>query len=261
MLKFIFPVIAWLAGLHFIGVLLAWFLGSSLDRFFAYGVGGINPLSKQKRQEIFMQTVFLLKGKLAKSDGKISQHEIDHVEQFMAQLGMTAEHRKQAINLFKQGAADDFVIDATLDTFMSVCGHTHNLKHLLLVFLIAMAFSDGVFDHAEDTLLKSVAKRLGFSESDYKNLVTMVQSQAQFAGGKSATTESDLQKAYSALNVSANNSDQEIKRAYRKLMSQYHPDKLMGQGVPEDMINVATETTKEIQAAYDLIKEQRKKNA
>ena len=53
------------------------------------------------------------------------------------------------------------------------------------------------------------------------------------------------------------NTDQEIKRAYRKLMSQHHPDKLIGQGLPEDMIAVATEKAKEIQIAYDLIKGRR----
>ena len=60
--------------------------------------------------------------------------------------------------------------------------------------------------------------------------------------------------------MTADQSDQEIKRAYRKLMSQYHPDKLIGQGVPEDMVKVATEQAKEIQVAYDLIKKHRDKS-
>jgi DnaJ like chaperone protein len=55
------------------------------------------------------------------------------------------------------------------------------------------------------------------------------------------------------LGITRDSTDHEIKRAYRKLMSQYHPDKLMGQGVPEEMIAVATEQAKEIQLAYDLI--------
>ena len=57
--------------------------------------------------------------------------------------------------------------------------------------------------------------------------------------------------------MTAEQSDQEIKRAYRKLMSQYHPDKLIGQGVPEDMVKIATEQAREIQVAYDLIKKHR----
>jgi DnaJ like chaperone protein len=71
------------------------------------------------------------------------------------------------------------------------------------------------------------------------------------------TTEAALDDAYKALGVSKDSSDAEIKRAYRKLMSQYHPDKLIGQGMPEDMIAMATEQAKDIQLAYDLIKKQR----
>ena len=69
-----------------------------------------------------------------------------------------------------------------------------------------------------------------------------------------------LFRSYKALGVSRDSSDKEIKRAYRKLMSQYHPDKLMGQGLPEDMISVATEQAKEVQTAYDLIKKHREQN-
>ena len=87
----------------------------------------------------------------------------------------------------------------------------------------------------------------------------MVLNQAHFAGGQS-TSASALEDAYKALGVSKDSTDQEIKRAYRKLMSQYHPDKLMGQGVPEEMIAVATEQAQEVQTAYDLIKKHRDQN-
>ena len=66
-----------------------------------------------------------------------------------------------------------------------------------------------------------------------------------------------LEEAYKALGVTRDSSDAEIKRAYRKLMSQYHPDKLIGQGVPADMIAMATEQAKEIQLAHELIKKSR----
>ncbi len=261
MLKFILPLLAYFSGFGFFGILVSWFLGSSLDRFFSLGLGAINPLTNEKRQTIFMETIFLLKGKLAKADGHISQDEISHVEQFMAQLGMTFEHRKKAIILFKKGSTEEFSIEPVLDEFLIVCGHTNNLKQLLLVFLIAMALADGVVDQAEDSLLRTVAARLGFSSIEYERLIAMLKSQSHFAGGGgSATTASDLDDAYSALGVSAQSTDHEIKRAYRKLMSQYHPDKLMGQGVPKDMIQVATEKTQEVQAAYNFIKKHRIKN-
>jgi DnaJ like chaperone protein len=105
-------------------------------------------------------------------------------------------------------------------------------------------------------MLKSFASHLGYDQLAFRQLLDMVLSQSHFAGGK-ATSADALGDAYKALGVSKESSDQEIKRAYRKLMSQYHPDKLMGQGVPQDMINMATAQTQEIQTAYDLIKKSR----
>ena len=87
-------------------------------------------------------------------------------------------------------------------------------------------------------------------------LVDMVLNQSHFGGGQ-ATTAAALDDAYKALGVGKESTDAEIKRAYRKLMSQYHPDKLMGQGLPPDMIAMATEQAKEIQVAYDMIKKSR----
>jgi len=83
-----------------------------------------------------------------------------------------------------------------------------------------------------------------------------VLNQSRFSQGR-PTSESSLVEAYKALGVAKDSTDQELKRTYRKLMSQHHPDKLMGQGLPEDMIKVATERAKEIKLAYDLIKESR----
>jgi DnaJ like chaperone protein len=97
---------------------------------------------------------------------------------------------------------------------------------------------------------------LGYGPEAFKHLLHMVQNQSHF-GGQAVDSAAALEDAYKALGVSKDNTDAEIKRAYRKLMSQYHPDKLMGQGVPQDMIAMATEQAKEIQVAYDLIKKHR----
>jgi DnaJ like chaperone protein len=227
-----------------------------IDRAIVYGVGGVNPLSRAHRQSVFLSSVFVLMGKIAKADGRISQNEIAHVEQLFQKLGMTAEHRQQSIALFKKGAAADFDIKPTLNEFMKVCGHTNSLKQMLLVYLIVMALADGTLDQAEENLLKEIALHLGYNETLFKQIIAMVINQTHFAGGQT-NSASSLEDAYKALGVNKDNSDQEIKRAYRKLMSQYHPDKLMGQGVPEDMIAVATAQAQEVQTAYDLIKKSR----
>lgn len=254
-----FRLIGALVGFYFygfLGAIIGFFLGGIIDRTAAYGVGGVNPLSNAHRQMIFLQTVFILMGKLAKADGRVSENEIAYVEQFMQKLGMSAEHRQQAIALFKQGATADYDITPNIQQFMTACGHTHSLKQMLLVYLIVMALSDGSIDAAEENLLKDIALQLGYDQAAFQHMLEMVLNQSHFAAGQ-ATSATALEDAYKALGVSADSTDQEVKKAYRKLISQYHPDKLIGQGLPEDMIAVATEQAKEVQLAYDLIMKSR----
>lgn len=258
-----FKIIVALAGYYlfgFFGALIGYFIGGSIDRARSYGVGGMNPLGTGQRKDVFFATVFTLMGKLAKADGVITKDEIEHVEQFIKKMGMTAEHREQAIAQFKRGSAADFDITGTLNTFMASCGQTLNLKQMVIVYLIVMALADGVLDKAEVALLEQIASRLGYSKAQFQQLLDMVLNQSHFSsgtGGAQASSANALADAYKAIGVTESNTDQEIKRVYRKLMSQYHPDKLMGQGLPEDMVAVATEKAKEIQVAYDLIKERR----
>ncbi|MBI5429926.1 MAG: co-chaperone DjlA [Nitrosomonadales bacterium] len=254
-----FKLIGVIAGYYFFGwwgVLFGLMLGSFIDRVRVYGSGGMNPLQNALRQAVFLETVFISMGKLAKADGHVSEVEIAHVEQFMQKLNMTAQHREQAIKLFKQGADPAFDLYPTYQRFMSVCGHTRQLKDVLLAYLIVMALSDGNFHPAEEALLTQIAGYLGYGPESFRKMIEMVLNQTHFGGGK-VTTAAAMDDAYKALGVSKDSTDAEIKRAYRKLMSQYHPDKLIGQGMPEDMIAMATEQAKEIQLAYDLIKKSR----
>ena len=254
-----FKIIGVVAGFYFLGffgALIGFFAGSYIDRTMAYGSGGVNPLQNAMRQTVFLETVFISMGKLAKADGRVSQLEIEHVEGFMQKLGMTPEHRQQAIGSFKRGADPEFDVAATYQRFMATCGHTKSLKEMLLVYLIVMALADGYFHPAEEGVLYDMAVRLGYDQAMFKHLIGMVLNQSHFAGGQT-TSATALEDAYKALGVTKDSTDQEIKRAYRKLMSQYHPDKLIGQGMPKDMVAMATEQAKEIQLAHDLIKKYR----
>jgi len=255
----LFKFIGFIAGYYFFGffgALFGLFVGSFIDRIRAYGAGALNPLQNAHRQAVFLETLFISMGKLAKADGRVSQQEIDHTEAFMQKLGMTAAHRQQAIAWFKQGAEPGFDIGPTYQRFMSVNGQTRNLKYVLLVYLVVMALADGHLHSSEEAVLFDIAGRVGYDRATFQQLLDMVLNQSHFAGGK-ATSATALDDAYKALGVAKDSTDQEVKRAYRKQMSQYHPDKLIGQGLPEDMIAMATEQSKEIQHAYDLIKKSR----
>ena len=258
MYKLIGTVVGYLV-LGIFGAILGFFIGGVIGRIRAYGTAGANPFTAGHRQAVFIETVFILMGKLAKADGHVSETEISHVEQFILKLGMSSEHRLHAISLFKQGTVQDFEIKPQINKFMALCGHTHNLRQMMLIYLIIMGLSDGKLKKAEQQLLKDIAFRLGYNQEAFRQLLDMVMNQTHFAGG-AVNSANALENAYKALGVTKDNTDKEIKHAYRKLMSQYHPDKLMGQGLPDDMIAIATEQAKEVQTAYDLIKKQRERN-
>ncbi|CAE6883065.1 Regulatory DnaK co-chaperone. Direct interaction between DnaK and DjlA is needed for the induction of the wcaABCDE operon [Vibrio sp. B1FIG11] len=80
------------------------------------------------------------------------------------------------------------------------------------------------------------------------------QGQYQSAGWQQASQADQLADAYKILDVSSDADGKTVKRAYRKLMNEHHPDKLMAKGLPPEMMNVAKEKSQEIQNAYDLIK-------
>ncbi len=210
----------------------------------------------ERIQIIFFNTVFRMLGYVAKADGHISENEVKLTEIYMDKMGLTPEHRREAIRLFKEGSAADFNSKEQLNAFMAVAHHSPNLRQMLLVYLVNVAMADGLLGDDEAQILRGVAENLGFSRTAFDQLLQMIGAQNSFAGNHQPRAN-DLEMAYQALGVVKDNSDAEIKKAYRKLMSQYHPDKLIGQGLPDDMIKAATERSQEIQAAYDVIQKSR----
>jgi len=263
----------------FIGLLVGSFIsfklsGGLIGQLSGFGnVAGVTGI-KTERQAVFFKTAFTLMGKIAKADGRVSEQEIAHVEQFMTQLNMSANHRKQAIEHFKTGSQKNYDIQSLIQEFNAATTSSPNLKQMLMIYLMRVAVADGQLHQAETTLMHSIAQQLGYSEQAFAQLLAMIQGQDQFAGGAyqqggynynrhygennhKYTSVDAISAAYQALGVSKDSTNAEIKKAYRRLVREYHPDKLMGQGLPEAMIKEATERSQEIQVAYDLIKKSR----
>lgn len=259
--KIIGGTLGFLAG-GFFGLILGALGGHAFDR----GVFQVFRLASPKNlklvRDTFFDTTFLLSGHLAKADGRISEAEIAHAQQLFVQLGLKAEQRKQAIAKFQAGAAPAFKIEDATQTFIATCGRQPQLVQTLLLFLISQAHADSALDEAERTVLINIARALGVDAVELHRLINMAQAQQQFhtGGGRSgsqASSATSIDAAYAALGVDPAVDDKALKRAYRKLMSEHHPDKLIAKGVPEAMIKGATERSQEIQSAYEAVRKQR----
>ncbi|WP_439106624.1 co-chaperone DjlA [Congregibacter sp.] len=240
----------------FPGLIFGLVLGHLFDRGLA-GVLGMGSVDLEKVREQFFRSTFLLMGHVAKSDGRISEDEVAHTEAIFRQLGLSDDQRHEAILLFKEGGDDAFSVDATIQSYLLAGGAHPALKQTLMLFLVALALADQQLHSGERAALLRIGNLLGYSAEVVEEFLRMATAQEQFhqhAGHPSAPTLSD---AYAALGVSGEAPDGEVKRAYRKLMSQHHPDKLSARGVPEDMLKLATEKSQEIQAAYELIRKTR----
>jgi DnaJ like chaperone protein len=241
------------------GLIFGVAIGHAFDRALAKAFQFGSPENLALIKNSFFETTFLLSGYLAKIDGRISESEIAHTEQMMAQMGLSAEQRRRAIELFHCGAASDFVMETAVATFVQNIGGQRQLRQTLLLYLILLAHADRGVEPVEHAALVRIAAAMGFNTVMFEQLLRMASAQANFQYQRTehrprATT---LEDAYKALGVDSNASDGEVKRAYRKLMSENHPDKLIAKGVPEEMIKLATARTQEIQAAYALIKQSR----
>ena len=176
-----------------------------------------------------------------------------------AQLRLTPSQRASAIKRFQRGAEPQFDPSDELIRFRRTASLRPQTSQTLLLFLVSMGLADGRLDTAEREALARVAKSLGISDQILTQVINMVAAQASFAGGRERqqyqSQRSKIADAYRAIGVSPDVDNRELKRAYRRLMSENHPDKLSARGVPKEMVDVATERSKNITTAYDLIKE------
>jgi DnaJ like chaperone protein len=209
-------------------------------------------------------------GNIAKAAGRVTEQQIQVASLFMDRMGLAGELRREAQDSFRQGKESAYELEGSLALFRRSCRGRPDLLRVFLDMQLQAAFANGALHASSRQRLLEVAELLGFSRWELEQLLAMAEAGFNFShqgqqrqrysstGGQQQMPGRDrLRDAYAILGVSANVSDADAKKAYRKQMSQHHPDKLAAKGLPPEMMNMAKEKAQEIQQAWELIKEAR----
>ena len=216
-------------------------------------IGGLRVVQSQ-----LIDSTFAVMGALCKADNVVTRDEINAVERIFTMLRLQDEQRRAAKDAFNRGKQPDFDLDGAVDRFARVSRRRAPLVQLFLQLQVMAVAADGRVDPTEHAMLVRIARRLGLQEHDVAQLEALLRAGGAGPSAPGTAAAADrLADAYAALGVRPDASPAEIKRAYRKLISQNHPDKLAARGLPESMRAVAEERSREINAAYDLVKDAR----
>jgi DnaJ like chaperone protein len=234
-----------------VGALIGYFLNQIFQKLAQRALGNIGTQ--------FLDSTFAVMGALCKADGIVSKNEIRAAEEAFVRLRLTPEQVVTAKAAFSRGKGADFNLDVELDKFRSNSGKNPLLYQMFLQVQFAAVAADGEMHPAERAMLEHIATRLGLDPRILAQLEALLRG-AQYrntARESAPPPRARLDDAYAALGVHPDATDEEVKRAYRKLIAENHPDRLAAQGLPENLREIAEQKSREINAAYDLIKKAR----
>jgi len=198
----------------------------------------------QERQFVFYVSLAALAAKMAKADGVVTQDEVrafDHFVQY--ELKLSGEERKIVARLFNEAKNSKQDVMSIANQFKQLMGLQPDVLQAMVHLLFRIAMADGQYHPAEEQFIHQVANTFGIPQPVYEQI--------------NALFIKSTHRAYQIIGVSPQASDDEVKSAYKKLVMEYHPDKLMSKGVPEDFIKFANDKMAEINNAYDQIRKER----
>lgn len=262
------------------GAILGFIVGHMFDRGYSQDfdqMGGFGRFfsssNELRKQAIFFHALFSLIGHVAKANGKVTKDEILMASNLMDQMNLQGDIRREAQQAFNEGKAADFPVKDILLEFKESCHGRRDIMQVFLEILIQAAYADGKLHSEEQRVLETAARILGFRENELLYLLSIYEAEQRFRQGRGQAGQQhyrqrqqkqaaygrneSLDDAYRILGVKKSDSAADIKKAYRKLMSEHHPDKLVSKGLPKQAMEIAKAKTQDIQAAYELIKQQK----
>ena len=259
--KWLFAGLGWAIGGP-IGALLGYWLGKAISPDRQLGDGGTynysyhrGPYRNTGTQQDVNAALMVLIAAVMKVDGAVKRSELDYVKRFL--LANYGEARgREMLKVLQQMVQQDIPID-------QVCAQIkvntdYNTRYHMVDFLFGIGAADGDFHQSEINMLRLIAQYLGISASDYTSIFErhVGHSDSSYSdGSRSSRTTSYDKDPYRVLGIDSSATDEEVKKAYRKMAMKYHPDRVAG--MSEEMQRNAAEQMKEINQAYEVIKSRR----
>jgi len=228
-----------------LGAIMGAVAGHAYDKLKAEGAGaGAGADDRATRQVAFTTAIIVLSAKMAKADGRVTRDEVDAFKEL---FNISAHEMKSVGKLFDQAKKDAKGFEPYAEQISMMFAHEPAVLEELMGGLFHIARADGVIHPEELKFLRKSALIFGFTEAQFDRLKAIHM-------GVGEAVQSD---PYQVLGMTRKDSGEDIKKAYRQLIRENHPDTLIAQGMPQEFIDVANEKMAAINAAYDLIEKER----
>ena len=232
------------------------FIGGLIGNFAEEAIRGRKNKTDASRDELyFLSALSAMLAKMAKSDGRISQSEINYVRNLLLNSGFSGEKYEYCVRIFRQAKDDAHTI---YDYAADFAEHSQNreMRETLYGILWDLACADGRLSPEELKILKELPPYLRISSARYDFEYRRRSGGRGYAGG-GAGEESGRLDPYAILGKKRSDSNEELKAAYREKAKKLHPDVLRSQGLSEELLRKANEQMSVLNEAWDAIRKER----
>ncbi len=227
-----------------IGAILGTVAGHAVDKAkAAEAASGLTGSDAGERQVAFTTAVIVLCAKMAKADGQVTP---DEISAFKRIFQIPPEEQENVGKLFNEARKEATGFEPYAQQIAMLFSHQPAVLEEILGALFVIAKADGVVHPNELQFVQQVAMIFGFGPHQFERLKTI-----------HLGSEDKEADAYEVLDLNRDATDAEIKKTYRKLIRENHPDTLMSQGMPQEFIDLANDKMATINAAYDRIAKER----